>query len=79
MTTVSLKLPDPLALRLAQTAKSRSTSKSAVIRDALEAYLSGIETHTQGSALSLARDVQGMLSGPEDLSTNKNYLRNFGR
>ena len=79
MTTVSLKLPDPLALRLAQTAKSRSTSKSAVIRDALEAYLSGIETHPQGSALSLASDVQGMLAGPEDLSTNKNYLRNFGR
>ena len=79
MTTVSLKLPDPLALRLAQTAKNRSTSKSAVIRDALEAYLSGIETHPQGSALSLASDVQGMLSGPEDLSTNKNYLRNFGR
>ena len=79
MTTVSLKLPDPLALRLAQTARHRSMSKSAVIRDALEAYLSGIETHPHGSALSLAGDVQGMLSGPEDLSSNKNYLRNFGR
>lgn len=79
MTTVSLKLPDPLALRLDQTAKRRSTSKSAVIRDALEVYLSGIETLPQGSALSLACDVQGMLSGPEDLSTNKNYLQNFGR
>lgn len=79
MATVSLKLPDPLALRLARTAKRRSMSKSAVIRDALEAYLSGNETHPQGSALSLVCDVQGMLSGPEDLSTNKNHLRNFGR
>lgn len=79
MATVSLKLPAPLALRLARTAERQSMSKSAVIRDALEAYLSGNEARPQVSALSLACDVQGVLSGPEDLSTNKNYLRNFGR
>ncbi len=78
MATVSLKLPDPLALQLARTAKRRNMSKSALIRDALQAYLSGKENHPHESALSLARDVQGMLAGPEDLSTNKNYLQNFG-
>ena len=79
MTTVSLKLTDPLALRLAETARQKSMSKSALIRDALEAYLSANETDGNNSALSIAADVRGMLSGPEDLSANANHLRNFGR
>ncbi len=36
MATISLKLPDPLALRLAETAHRRHMSKSAIIRDALD-------------------------------------------
>ena len=79
MTTVSLKLPDPLAVRLAETARQKSMSKSALIRDALETYLRSDDTVGKDSALSRAADVRGMLSGPEDLSVNKKYLRKFGR
>ena len=79
MTTVSLKLPDPLAVRLTETARRRSMSKSALIRDALEAYLLKDPSARKGSALALAADAHGMFSGPEDLSINREYLRNFGR
>ena len=79
MTTVSLKLPDPLAVRLAETARQKSMSKSALIRDALETYLRSDDAVGKDSALSHAADVRGMLSGPEDLSVNKKYLENFGR
>ncbi len=79
MTPVSLKLPDPLAIRLAETARQKSMSKSALIRDALEAYLRSDDAVGKDSALAHAADIKGMLSGPEDLSVNKKYLRNFGR
>ena len=79
MATISLKLPDPLALRLAETARSRRMSKSAIVRDALDIYLSASEPHPEGSALALAADARGVLAGPPDLSYNKKYLRNPGR
>ena len=79
MNTVSLKLPGPLAAQLAETARRRSMSKSALIRDALEAYLRKAAAGQEGTALSLAADLRGMLSGPEDLSANEQYLRDFGR
>ena len=79
MTTVSLKLPDRLAVRLAATARQESMSKSALIRDALESYLRSNEAVRKDSALSRAADVRGMLSGPKDLSVNKKYLQNYGR
>lgn len=79
MSTVSLKVSDPLAAELAETARRRGVSKSALIRDALEAYLHGSGAARSGSALSKAADLVGSLSGPEDLSTNKDYLEGFGR
>ena len=39
MHTVSLKVPESLASRLEDTARQKGVSKSALIRDALEAYL----------------------------------------
>ena len=79
MTTVSLKLPDPLAVRLAETARQKSMSKSALIRDALETYLRSDDAVGKDSALSLVADARGMLSGPEDLSFHKEHLGKFGR
>ncbi len=79
MATISLKLPDPHALRLAETAHRRHTSKSAIIRDALDTYLSAHERHPEGPALALAAGARGVLTGPPDLSCNKEHLRNFGR
>ncbi len=79
MNTISLKMPDPLAAELAEMAQRRGVSKSALIREALEAYLQTDGAEASGSALSQVGDLRGILSGPEDLSANKDYLRKFGR
>ena len=79
MNTISLKVPGSLALRLENEARQRGLSKSAVIRDALEEYLQTTSAENSGSALALAADLAGVLSGPEDLSCNKDHLRDFGR
>ncbi len=79
MNTISLKVPQTLATKLEQAARQRGISKSAVIRDALEGYLQAETVVNPASALSRAADLAGVLSGPEDLSANPDYLRNFGR
>ncbi|MCY4563443.1 MAG: ribbon-helix-helix domain-containing protein [Gammaproteobacteria bacterium] len=79
MNTISLKVPGSLALRLENEARQRGLSKSAVIRDALEEYLRTTSAENSGSALALAADLAGVLSGPEDLSFNKDHLHDFGR
>ena len=79
MKTVSLKLPETLAIRLLAAARQRGVSKSILIRSALEAYLESDYAEEPASALSRAADLAGVLSGPEDLSAKKDYLENFGR
>ena len=79
MNTVSLKMPETLAVRLEDTARKKGVSKSTLIRDALEAYLQTDRAEHPESALSRAADLAGVLSGPGDLSVNKDYLRDFGR
>ena len=49
-----------------------------LIRDALDAYLQADGTERPESALAQVADLAGILSGPEDLSVNTAYLRNFG-
>ena len=79
MNTVSLKVPDPLAAAIAETARRKGMSKSALIREALTEYLGRLETEQPGSALSRVSDLEGILCGPEDLSINQDYLEGFGR
>ena len=79
MKTVSFKLPETLAIRLVAAARQRGVSKSLLIRSALEVYLGSDDAEEPGSALSRAADLAGVLSGPEDLSTNKDSLEYFGR
>jgi Arc/MetJ-type ribon-helix-helix transcriptional regulator len=79
MKTLSVKVSNTLDARLALMAQRRAMSKSAVIRDALEAYLKRDGRGGAGSALDQAKDLAGCLAGPGDLSFNKKYLKDFGR
>ena len=79
MPAISLKVPPVLDAKLATLARQRRTSKSAVVRDALEAYFAGDGKPRKLSALDLVRDLVGRFEGPRDLSTNKRYLRGFGQ
>lgn len=79
MKTISLKLPDTVAARLAAVAEHRGTSKSEVVREALDAYLAKGPEGGPVSALDLAGHLVGSLEGPGDLSFNKKYMEGYGR
>lgn len=80
MKTVSLRLPDALASKLSALARKQRTSKSALVRDALEAYLTnGTGARQRTSLADRAKGLLGSLEGPGDLSYNKEHMRDFGR
>ncbi len=79
MKTVTLKLPDDLHAILIATARRRHTSKSDVVRQAIEAYLNGGGAVPRGSLVELAADLIGSVEGPGDLSHNPKYLDDLGQ
>ncbi len=78
MANISLKLPDSLDDKLAAAAASTGSTKSAVVREALEAYMSSATAKTELSFLDIAGDLLGTCEGPGDLSTNPKYMEGFG-
>ena len=79
MITISSKPAHALAGRLESAAQQRGISQSAVTRDAIEGHLDTGSVEYPESALVRARDLAGDLSGPEDLSVNRDYLRDLGQ
>ena len=77
--TISVKIPRPLAVRLSAAVRRRKTSRSAIVREALEGHLQSQPSDHAGTFLDLAGDIVGSVSGPADLSTNKGRLRGYGR
>jgi len=74
--TVTVKLPTPLATWLAQQARDLGSSKSALIRQALEQQRS---KPGKGTCLDLMEDLCGCLHGPRDLSTHPKHMEGFGK
>jgi Arc/MetJ-type ribon-helix-helix transcriptional regulator len=79
MKTVSLKLPEDLDARLESTARRRSWSKSEVVRRALTRFLPSDERSAGPSFADKAASLVGCVEGPEDLSSNPQRLRGYGR
>jgi metal-responsive CopG/Arc/MetJ family transcriptional regulator len=79
MKTISLKLPDRLNEELTDLADQKGVSKSALLREVVEGYLAGQETPGKGTFLERARHLIGCIEGPEDLSTNQEYLHGYGQ
>jgi predicted transcriptional regulator len=75
MRTTSLKLSPALDRRLSDVARRRGTTRSAIVREALEAFLAA----RRGSIADLAGDLIGSLEGPGDLSTNPRHMDGYGR
>jgi hypothetical protein len=71
---VSLKLPPSLDARLTTLARLRRTSRSAVLRDALEAFDASTRSVTEASG-----DLVGCVSGPVDLSSSRRHMAGYGR
>ena len=79
MTPISLKMPRHLVREVSEAARRRGVSRSALIREALEAFLRAERSDEPTSALSEAADLAGAFAGPADLSVNPDYMRGFGR
>ena len=58
--------------------RKKSISKSAKIGVTVDTLLREDEIVPEHSALSRASDLIGVLTGPEDLSSKRAYLKNFG-
>jgi predicted DNA-binding protein len=78
MPTISLKIPVALDRRLRRIAEVRQTTRSAVIRAAIE-HLAAESAERTGSCLALASDLIGCVEGPADLASNKQHLQGFGQ
>ncbi len=79
MQSMSLKLPESLAAKLAAAARQRGRTKSAVVREILAEFFASDRRVRPGSCLELAADLAGCVEGPGDLSFNKRHLREFGK
>ena len=75
MTTISLKVPAGLKERLNAAAARRGTSKSSLVREALDAYLVEAQELRPGSVAQRWGDAVGSLEGPGDLSSNPDHLQ----
>jgi Arc/MetJ-type ribon-helix-helix transcriptional regulator len=78
MKTLSLKLPEELDARLGAMARQTRSTKSEVVRSALEAYLGAEAGLHKGSVLDLAPHLIGSLEGPSDLSYHKDHMHGYG-
>ncbi|MCF7668013.1 MAG: ribbon-helix-helix domain-containing protein [Akkermansiaceae bacterium] len=79
MMTISLKIPEELVSKIDAMARSKRTSRSALLREALEEKL---KTMTRKKNLSLyeqSADLCGKgKSGLRDLASNPKHLEGFG-
>jgi Arc/MetJ-type ribon-helix-helix transcriptional regulator len=75
MRTVSFKLPEDLDDALDDLARSRGASRSALVREALEALAKG----KRRSVTALAGNLVGSIDGAADLATNRKHLLGYGR
>ena len=76
MITQTVKLPHDLDARLRRRARELKLSYSEVARQALQ---EGLRENSGVDMLSALEEFAGVVSGPEDLSTNPEYLADFGK
>ncbi len=76
MRTISLKIPAAVDDDLQRRATDQGTSKSALIRTAVQRYLERDADDT--SVLQRASDLAGCFAGPADLSVDPSHLDGYG-
>ena len=75
MRTVSFKLPEHLDDALSDLARRRKSSRSALVREAVESLATG----QRRSVTAMVDELVGPLDGPADLSTNPKHLSFYGK
>lgn len=75
MRPISLKLPKALDRRLTELARRRKTNRSALLREAFEAFAK----RPINSVTAAAGDLVGSLEGPRDLASSPKHMSGYGR
>ena len=75
MRTVSFKLPELLDDALNDLARKRNSSRSELVREAIEALAKGKRRSVTAAVDELVTGVEG----PTDLSTNRKHLAGYGK
>ena len=81
MKTLSLRLSEALDAKLTKLAEKQGTTKSDVVRRALEEFVQNGVRPSNLSAYGLVADLAGSVDDPNlptDLSYNKKYMEGFG-
>jgi hypothetical protein len=79
MITISLKVPDELVSRMDAMARAKQTSRSALVREALEDKLRAAARKSPPSLYEQSADLCGMgCSGLGDLASNPKHMDGFG-
>lgn len=79
MTTISLKVPEELVSRMDAVARARKTSRSALLREALEDKLKAAARKYPPSLFDQSTDLCGLGdSGIGDLASHPKHLQGFG-
>lgn len=80
MQVVTFKADEELVEKLDALADEQHTTRSQLIRSAIEEYVeSEMRIAEAPSAYEAMKDVIGSVEGPEDLSTNPKYMEGFGQ
>jgi Arc/MetJ-type ribon-helix-helix transcriptional regulator len=79
MPTITVKLPRVLEERLGRAVVRRRSTRSAVVRGAIEAFLAADGAPAEGSCYDLSSDLAGIVAGPPDLSSSRRRLKGYGR
>ncbi len=75
MRTVSFKLPEGLDDALSDLARRRNSSRSAIVREALETLATG----ERRSVTAAVDELVTPFEGPANLSTNPKHMTGYGR
>jgi predicted transcriptional regulator len=79
MDTLTLKISDGIKEKLKTYSRRKGLSRSEIVRKALLDYFEKDDLDKQGTFYDLAKDLAGSVKGPSDLSTNKEYLSEYGQ
>lgn len=72
-------MPEDLEMQLSEAARRTGRSKSLLVRMALSQFLPRRPRSSGRSFLARATDLAGCVAAVPDLSTNKRWLRGYGR
>ena len=79
MVTITCKVTEKLASDLESLARVERRSKSALMREALEARVKAKPGRGLVKAIDLVKHLQGSIKGgPSDLATNPEHMKGFG-